>query len=466
MPNKVRQRWQRPFQWPPSTWEFTAGMQAASEVGLGLLLMLMIFTVGSAAILWPVLLVKTFQHVLNGSADDVRNSLLAVAALIGVPFLIWRTLIASKQTNISREGHYTALFTKAVEQLGADKVVKKRDFKPHYERDPDGNILKDPKGNAIQKLSETGEASGEYVTYEVTTTNYEVRLGAIYALERIAQDSSRDAWPIYLTLCSYVQNNAELRRAGSDDLNMAGRNNSDLEEIFNVLGRYKGERDGVVVTHFEGIHLPDLRFQSGELRQTAFSKCSTNSIAIRSRAEAIVFKDCLSTVFDAHQAVLRGVGLVDGSYKKIFVNDCSCEDLQMYTRSDRVMLLSSVFTQGRIRLDTRKFIISQSNFQDVEFDAEGAYDPQPWGLVSGVFRYCTFTEINFTGSDFEEVEFHSCRFVRCNFVRSRALKRDGNEFVDCFSDQDYVPGAQSTQFPDLDLQFQWSAWRRKHTYDE
>src|SRR3982751_6161439 len=36
--------------------------------------------------------------------------------------------------------------------------------------------------------------------------NLEVRLGAIYALERIPRDSERDHWPIMEVLCAYVRN--------------------------------------------------------------------------------------------------------------------------------------------------------------------------------------------------------------------------------------------------------------------
>jgi hypothetical protein len=38
--------------------------------------------------------------------------------------------------------------------------------------------------------------------------NVEVRLGAIYALERIAYDSPRDHWPIIEVLTAYVRQNA------------------------------------------------------------------------------------------------------------------------------------------------------------------------------------------------------------------------------------------------------------------
>src|ERR1039458_1521742 len=61
----------------------------------------------------------------------------------------------------TREGQITDRFTKAIEQLGATDVTGR------------------PK--------------------------MEVRLGAIYALERIARDSERDHWPIMEVLMAYVR---------------------------------------------------------------------------------------------------------------------------------------------------------------------------------------------------------------------------------------------------------------------
>ncbi len=99
---------------------------------------------------------------------EVRTIMLVIAAWYGVPFLIWRTVLADRQTQstemqtqINRENHYTDLFTKAVEQLGATR--------------------------------QNGEPA------------IEMRIGAIFALERLAKDSERDYGPIIETLAAYIR---------------------------------------------------------------------------------------------------------------------------------------------------------------------------------------------------------------------------------------------------------------------
>ena len=95
----------------------------------------------------------------------VRVNMVILTAWVGVFFLVWRTRIADKQMQINRENHYTELFTKAVEQLGAER--QGQDEKPE--------------------------------------PALEIRIGAIYSLERLAKDSERDYGPIIETLTAYIR---------------------------------------------------------------------------------------------------------------------------------------------------------------------------------------------------------------------------------------------------------------------
>jgi len=129
------------------------------------------------------------KMLLTPKAQGELMKLFYIVALIGGPILIWRAVTAHwaaqaarNQAETGREAHFTSLFTKAVEQLGATREATKT-FQPDSPVTPD----------APRTVTET-------------EPNLEVRLGAIYALERIAQDSERDHWPIMEVLCSYIRN--------------------------------------------------------------------------------------------------------------------------------------------------------------------------------------------------------------------------------------------------------------------
>jgi uncharacterized protein YjbI with pentapeptide repeats len=155
------------------------------------------------------------------SPETIRDLALTVAAVVGLPLLIWRTVSAHRlskaalqqaetasqrhqaQDEADRERRITDSFTKAIEQLGSDKL--------------------------------------------------EVRLGAIYALERIARDSKRDHGPIMETLTAYVRERASwpLRTPVSsaearqllDDGARTIKPTADIEATLTVIARRRREHD-------------------------------------------------------------------------------------------------------------------------------------------------------------------------------------------------------------------------------
>ena len=108
----------------------------------------------------------------RANSQALNHLALILAGIIGIPLLWVRTRAADRQARAANEqarvanvqaktaeqGHITDRFTKAIEQLGSEKMA--------------------------------------------------VRLGAIYALERLSKDSPEDHWTIMEVLTAYVQDNA------------------------------------------------------------------------------------------------------------------------------------------------------------------------------------------------------------------------------------------------------------------
>jgi hypothetical protein len=140
----------------------------------------------AAAIVGGCLLILTFillpkwqaaRSELTGQArfeaeNEARKTLAEIiggAAILAGLFFTWENLritqdTATKSQDLTREGQITERFTKAIDQLGA--------------------------------VSDKGEKQ------------LEIRLGGIYALERIAKESEKDHWPIMEVLTAYVRENA------------------------------------------------------------------------------------------------------------------------------------------------------------------------------------------------------------------------------------------------------------------
>ncbi|MEI4231750.1 pentapeptide repeat-containing protein [Roseovarius sp. D22-M7] len=145
--------------------------------------------------------------------DDPRSALGVggvTVALIGAPFVIWRSVVAQKTVNVTEQGHITDRINTAVEGLGAEKTVS-RIGRIVKVKAPDGHVRQEIKwaGGKLKEVEgDKIDAEGDWQVFNETLPNLEVRIGAIYALERIAQDSDRDHVQIMEILCAYIRQNA------------------------------------------------------------------------------------------------------------------------------------------------------------------------------------------------------------------------------------------------------------------
>jgi hypothetical protein len=175
---------------------------------------------------------SAFWCFLLANSRALNHLTVILAGIIGIPLLWIRTRAADRQARTGEQGHITDRFTKAIEQLGSEKMA--------------------------------------------------VRLGAIYALERLSKDSPSDHWTIMEALTAYVRDNAPLRpkkvpgnpfvelQVGDEGRPTEGERIqpvTDIQAILTVLGRRgKKERSrrGAVVrrldlsrTDLHGLVLPE-----------------------------------------------------------------------------------------------------------------------------------------------------------------------------------------------------------------
>ncbi len=112
--------------------------------------------------------------------DRVNEARKTLATILGGILLLLGFFGTWENIRVAQEGQITERFTKAIDQLGAV------------------------------------DSGGE--------PNVSIRVGGIYALQRIATDSQRDHWPIIQILCSYVRTSAPvhtLQRIPSADVQAA-----------------------------------------------------------------------------------------------------------------------------------------------------------------------------------------------------------------------------------------------------
>lgn len=150
------------------------------------------------------------QGGLSGGASAAG---VLVVAILSAPFVIWRATVAQKTVNVAEQGLITDRINKAVEGLGAEKTIKQVLETPRFKKDKYGKWQYGSDGELVQATRPDGAPLVDRETVERTVANLEVRIGAIYALERIAKDSLRDHIQIMEILCAYIRENAPVAQA-------------------------------------------------------------------------------------------------------------------------------------------------------------------------------------------------------------------------------------------------------------
>jgi hypothetical protein len=169
---------------------------------------------------------KTSPAEISTLENENRRTLAQIVgglALVGTLYFTWRRVTATERTvEISQESYITERFTQAIAQLGDDKL--------------------------------------------------EVRLGAIYALERIAKDSEKDYWPIMEVLTAYLRKNAHWPRGHSGTIRLDRDVPSDTQAVMTVLNRRarhygNGEefRLDLRNTDLRGIDFADIHLEGARL---------------------------------------------------------------------------------------------------------------------------------------------------------------------------------------------------------
>lgn len=78
----------------------------------------LIFAALFCGMLWMILNAVYSWDDVNKADEVIRNVGLALAALVGLPFLIWRSIVAQQQVQVAEQGQITDRINKAVEGLG------------------------------------------------------------------------------------------------------------------------------------------------------------------------------------------------------------------------------------------------------------------------------------------------------------------------------------------------------------
>ncbi|HEX8738159.1 MAG TPA: pentapeptide repeat-containing protein, partial [Pyrinomonadaceae bacterium] len=158
---------------------------------------------------------------------------------------------AQENLRITEEGKLTDRFSKAVEMLGSDKL--------------------------------------------------EVRLGGIYALERIARDSQKDHWTVMEVLTAFVRENSHKLLEGQPPETLR----EDIQAIMTVIGRREWRETERLDINLERVNLNGCKLWKANLSKAYLSEANLNGAYLR---DADLSRTNLSMA-DLNGADLNGANL-------------------------------------------------------------------------------------------------------------------------------------------------------------
>jgi len=184
-------------------------------IGLGILLAAILLY---CILFWyPHHAVAEFNITDPKDVANAENSYRAtMAQILGGIVIAFGLYFTWKKVMIAQDGQITDRFTKAVEQLGASDQSRNR-------------IL-------------------------------EIRLGGIYALERIARESDKDYWPIMEILTAYIRENSSIKHGEP------GPVSTDIQAVLTVIGR----REYSITKDVYALNLCGTNLQGADLHGACF----------------------------------------------------------------------------------------------------------------------------------------------------------------------------------------------------
>jgi uncharacterized protein YjbI with pentapeptide repeats len=200
--------------------------------------------------------------VLQTAEDAARGRLLTLGAGL---FAAGALLFTARNFALSREGQVTDRYTKAIEQLGSDKL--------------------------------------------------DIRIGGIYALERVALDSARDHPAVMEVLTAFIREHSQERwpPPGPDGQERERLTRPDVQAAATVVGRRNARHDvRMRVFNLSGAILPRAFLPGANLSRANLSDADLSGATL-------VRADLTGTILQSTN--LKGAHLEDAHLKGAFVSD-------------------------------------------------------------------------------------------------------------------------------------------------
>jgi len=256
---------------------------------------------------------------------------------------------ATKNAELAEQGQITERFTKAIEQLGSD--------------------------------------------------NLSIRLGGIYALERIAKDSVRDHWTIMEVLSAFVRENAPLKEdleaKKAEGEQQPQKLRTDIQAALTIIGRRDPEKD----PENQRLDLSKVNIAGAELMKAQLQGANLSEANLQ---EANLIDANLQGA-NLGGTNLKGAWLHEANLQKAYLNEANLQEAEL---SSTYLKAASLNKANLQRADLRVAKLQGANLS--EADLRGA------NLSSTDLQGAYLNKANLQGTDVSTARVQGASFYKAN----------------------------------------------------
>ena len=323
------------------------------------------------------------------------------AAVIAFPFTVARLALMAKQTTTAEQGLITDRLNKAVEGLGVDKQVNRLGRDRSYivdskaTRDFEWKDSPTPLPSAALDQQQT-----QWQNYPVDHPNVEIRIGSVYALERIAQDSLRDHLQVMEILCAYIRNNCDspdnkTRPDVTAALEVLGRRSSDRIQHENSLGF----RLQLQKCNFRLLQISEANFSNANFSETSWLGC------------------------EIRNNIFTNANLTNNNFDEGKLEDLNFASADL---AGSKMKVTEIWRVNFMSASLRGLHFQDTNFYGGSFEKVALY--------GAYFEKSDLNQLSFSGSEIENLTLQETNMYSCDFsgLQLKSLNLDNrSEFQNC-----------------------------------
>jgi uncharacterized protein YjbI with pentapeptide repeats len=325
------------------------------------------------------------QFLTVESSEIIRNYGLVAAALIGFPLAIWRSYIAHKQTEsirkqagISADNHLAETYTKAIDQIGDD--------------------------------------------------NDAIKLGGLYALEKIALSNQEYHGQIMEVLSAFVRLHAPLEvplpidESKTSDENQEARplpTSIIVQAALTIIGRravgfdVEGVPINLSLTHLQKADLQKADLQKADLRRTSLLEADLREVKLQKA--------------DLRWADLRAADLRAADLQKVdFIwADLREADLRKADLRGAYLIEADLQNAGLREADLREAYLIEADLRKADLRKADlrAADLMEANLTGADLREADLREADLTGADLREADLTRA-ILTVEQIKSATIDKD------------------------------------------